>query len=77
MDPETEFLKFVAKFSKRPLILRKRSCLRGCQKYQAGITLLSNRGVAQPGSAPALGAGGRRFKSALPDHPLGLHEKDF
>ena len=25
------------------------------------------RGVAQPGSAPALGAGGRRFKSGLPD----------
>jgi hypothetical protein len=27
------------------------------------------RGVAQPGSAPALGAGGRRFKSSHPDHP--------
>ena len=26
------------------------------------------RGVAQPGSAPALGAGGRRFKSSHPDH---------
>jgi hypothetical protein len=26
------------------------------------------RGVAQPGSAPALGAGGPRFKSARPDH---------
>ncbi len=25
------------------------------------------RGVAQPGSAPALGAGGRPFKSARPD----------
>ena len=25
------------------------------------------RGVAQPGSAPALGAGGRRFESARPD----------
>ena len=25
------------------------------------------RGVAQPGSAPALGAGGRRFKSYRPD----------
>jgi hypothetical protein len=24
--------------------------------------------VAQPGSAPASGAGGRRFKSSLPDH---------
>ena len=27
-----------------------------------------NRGVAQPGSAPALGAGCRRFESCLPDH---------
>ncbi len=27
-----------------------------------------SRGVAQPGSAPALGAGGRQFKSARPDH---------
>ena len=26
------------------------------------------RGVAQLGSAPALGAGGRRFKSCRPDH---------
>ena len=26
------------------------------------------RGVAQPGSAPALGAGSRRFKSSRPDH---------
>ena len=30
----------------------------------------SCRGVAQPGSAPALGAGGPRFKSARPDHLL-------
>src|SRR5215475_9869267 len=28
----------------------------------------SCRGVAQPGSAPALGAGGPRFKSGRPDH---------
>src|SRR5664279_6069216 len=27
----------------------------------------SSRGVAQPGSAPALGAGGRWFKSSRPD----------
>ena len=29
-----------------------------------------NRGVAQPGSAPAWGAGGPRFKSGRPDHIL-------
>ncbi len=34
-------------------------------RYTASI-----RGVAQPGSAPALGAGGRRFKSSRPDHHL-------
>ena len=26
------------------------------------------RGIAQPGSAPALGAGGREFESRCPDH---------
>jgi hypothetical protein len=29
---------------------------------------VKSRGVAQPGSAPALGAGGRQFKSDRPDH---------
>ena len=32
------------------------------------VLLKSRRGVAQPGSAPAWGAGGRRFKSSRPDH---------
>ncbi|MEY4954149.1 MAG: hypothetical protein RI981_234, partial [Bacteroidota bacterium] len=27
-----------------------------------------SRGVAQAGSAPGLGPGGRRFESCLPDH---------
>ena len=31
-------------------------------------TIECSRGVAQPGSAPALGAGGRRFESGRPDH---------
>src|SRR5437773_4132914 len=30
--------------------------------------LSASRGVAQPGSAPALGAGGRWFESSRPDH---------
>src|SRR5439155_7504926 len=30
----------------------------------------ASRGVAQPGSAPALGAGGRWFESSRPDHFL-------
>ena len=29
------------------------------------------RGLAQSGSAPALGAGGRRFESYIPDHMPG------
>ena len=29
---------------------------------------MSERGVAQPGSAPVLGTGGRRFESCRPDN---------
>lgn len=29
--------------------------------------MFCNRGVAQPGSAPGLGPGGRRFESCRPD----------
>ena len=32
----------------------------------------ARRGVAQPGSAPAWGAGGRQFKSGRPDSPSPL-----
>ena len=32
--------------------------------------MLMKRGVAQPGSAPHWGCGGRRFKSCRPDHFL-------
>jgi hypothetical protein len=32
-----------------------------------GITMSDLRGVAQPGSAPAWGVGGRWFKSSRPD----------
>ncbi len=41
----------------------------------AGLGYLSGeavRGVAQPGSASALGAEGRWFESSLPDHPPSL-----
>ena len=36
--------------------------------YSVEYTSCLFRGVAQPGSAPALGAGSRRFKSSRPDH---------
>lgn len=36
----------------------------------AGMKKDTRRGVAQPGSAPALGAGSRRFKSSRPDHDI-------
>ena len=35
------------------------------------------RGVAQFGSAPVLGTGGRRFKSCLPDHKNGILYRSF
>ena len=38
------------------------------------ICLKVNRGVAQPGSAPEWGSGGRRFESDHPDH---RYEKSF
>jgi hypothetical protein len=37
-------------------------------KYIKISSAVHCRGVAQPGSAPALGAGGPRFKSGRPDH---------
>ena len=37
----------------------------GCR---TGIMRSFGRGVAQPGSAPAWGAGGRKFESSRPDH---------
>ncbi len=45
----------------RPAALRRRSRAVGRR------TLFRSRGVAQPGRAPALGAGGRRFGSGHPD----------
>ncbi len=42
---------------------------------------MSKRGVAQPGSAPVLGTGGRRFESCRPDSiflplkPLAKHKR--
>ena len=39
------------------------------------IPIIGRRGVAQSGSAPRLGRGGRRFKSCLPDHNQGSDEQ--
>jgi hypothetical protein len=39
--------------------------------------VIFRRGVAQPGSAPALGAGGRRFKSSRPDQFFGVRPGDI
>src|SRR5581483_9891608 len=50
---------------------RARACDPGTLRAARGRVRegrLAGRGVAQPGSAPALGAGGRPFKSARPDH---------
>ena len=46
-----------------------------------GIVEMNERGVAQPGSAPVLGTGGRRFESCRPDSislslkPLAKHKR--
>jgi hypothetical protein len=37
------------------------------EQPETGYTDNSRRGVAQPGSAPASGAGGRKFESSRPD----------
>lgn len=36
------------------------------------LNLYHPQGIAQPGRAPALEAGGRRFKSCFPDHFIGV-----
>src|SRR5712692_1403138 len=41
-----------------------------CSCAARHVLEFSPRGVAQPGSAPALGAGGPRFESARPDQFL-------
>jgi hypothetical protein len=38
-----------------------------CLSHVRGLSSLRPRGVAQSGSAPGWGPGGRRFKSCLPD----------
>ena len=50
---------------KQPVKLDNSFSLKRCF---AGGMLFEYRGVAQPGSAPAWGAGGRWFKSTRPDH---------
>ena len=57
---------------------KRRSRTDGCENCSR-IKDLQSRGVAQPGSAPALGAGGRWFESSRPDHSLasqGLRRTD-
>src|SRR5713226_1150458 len=39
-------------------------------RIRSKIKGLQSRGVAQPGSAPALGAGGRWFESSRPDQQI-------
>lgn len=42
----------------------------GCKMRQRNAALTHLRGVAQSGSAPTLGAGGRWFESSSPDQPF-------
>ena len=45
------------------------SVFRACERCYRPCAIVA-RGIAQPGRAPALGAGGRRFESCCPDHYL-------
>ena len=45
-----------------------REMVSACVKIAGNLRAVSSRGVAQPGSASALGAEGRKFESCLPDH---------
>src|SRR6266851_7162752 len=50
------------------------AALRRTAQAHISRALLRFRGVAQPGRAPALGAGCRRFESSRPDHAV--HDED-
>ena len=57
----------ILSLQKLPVKLDNRFSLK--RRFVGGM-LFSYRGVAQPGSAPAWGAGGRWFKSTRPDIQL-------
>ena len=44
----------------------------GGQESFGDRDILARRGVAQSGSAPVWGTGGRRFESSRPDQGLGI-----
>ena len=52
--------------------VRYRGALNGPPQTPSGGYTCQRRGMAQPGSASALGAEGRRFESCCPDHVLGF-----
>jgi hypothetical protein len=56
-----------ARGAKRPRLRCSASRCSGPRRPSRSEQGQTRRGVAQPGSAPALGAGGRGFKSPLPD----------
>jgi hypothetical protein len=51
----------------RPFSPQKRKRAHDLEEKAVKSRVFTGRGVAQPGSAPALGAGGRRFESCRPD----------
>ena len=48
--------------------IARSNLLKGCALRLFWLSAAQCRGVAQSGSAPALGAGGREFESRRPDH---------
>jgi hypothetical protein len=69
MGFDTVLTQFATKNAAKRRLPQGPSC---SQVHGSGLESVEQlcRGVAQPGSAPALGAGGRRFKSYRPDQLL-------
>ena len=63
----TEVSHLVRRASRGAALKEIRKCDLVCANCHAVRTYERQRGVAQPGRAPALGAGGRRFRSGRPD----------
>src|SRR5207248_2916886 len=61
-----------SRFARDAAARPRRQGIRACRPADASRTLAGlPRDVAQPGSAPALGAGGREFESRRPDLRFG------
>ena len=70
--PIADFIEATASAARPPVFMSKtqRRSRASVRTSLESVWTHFSRGVAQPGSAPALGAGGRRFKSYRPDQSI-------